>query len=392
MGNPNASFRAVPFYVRGYDSGAGRRVVVNEYPFRDLPTTQDLGRKAREFNVDAYVLGDDYDAQSNALQAAIDAPGEGELIHPRLGRRLVVLTSGRRSEQDDERRLARFSLVFVEVGDGIGLISKPNTRRAVEQSAAELWIAAKLAMLKKWQIPGAAILNKSRQQLDGWLDNLETATALVRSKSGPLTQWTRTIANVRAKTLGVLRVPGDLSAELKGLSIAMSAAVLPVDLPGLYQRLYQSSKTQPSNSSLTGDTPTQTGVLKSNRAALMMHEQAAVIAQWGQALLTLPVIREAAELSLSDWLAAVDELRTSEPELYPALTAYQATVLPAVQTRIIQLPPLERVSVHQPMPLLAVAYAHQGRGFDDAAWLNANSQIRHPLRLLPGEYWGGSTA
>lgn len=384
---PNASFRSVPFWTRSYDAPIGRRVVIQEYPLRDLPTAQDLGRATREFSIDAYVLGDDYDRQRNALQQAIETPGAGELIHPKLGRRMVVLTDGSLSERNDEQRMARFSLKFTELGNGVGLIAKPNAAKRVEQSALELWIAAKMSMLKKWQIPGASILNQSRQQVEGWLNHLETASRLVRSKSLPLTSWTRTLADARAQTLDLLRVPGDLSAELKGLSVSLRAAVLPVDLPALYQRLYQSSSSQIQAGK--GDTPRQTLTLQNNQKTLIAHEQAGVIAEWGTVLLTQPTVREEALRSLDSWLAAVHELRASEPELYPALTAYQSAVLPAVHARIMQLPPLERVSVRQPMPLLAVAYAHQGPSFNDADWLAANAAtIRHPLRLLSGEYWG----
>ena len=52
-----ASFRGVPFRTTDSDTGVGRRNEVHEYPMRDLPYADDLGRRAREFQVNGYVVG-----------------------------------------------------------------------------------------------------------------------------------------------------------------------------------------------------------------------------------------------------------------------------------------------------------------------------------------------
>ena len=81
------SFRGVPFRTVDAEMRVGRRNVVNEYPQRDLPYVDDLGRRARRFVVEAYVIGDGYRAERDALIAAFEAKGSGELIHPRYGLR-----------------------------------------------------------------------------------------------------------------------------------------------------------------------------------------------------------------------------------------------------------------------------------------------------------------
>ncbi|WP_431355959.1 DNA circularization N-terminal domain-containing protein, partial [Algimonas porphyrae] len=42
-----ASFRGVPFHVSRSGGEVGRRVQLTEYPLRDRPYAEDLGRKAR---------------------------------------------------------------------------------------------------------------------------------------------------------------------------------------------------------------------------------------------------------------------------------------------------------------------------------------------------------
>lgn len=85
-----ASFRGVPFQVD--DEGTfGRRVQVHEYPNRDKPYTEDLGRAARRFTINAYLVGDDFFEVRDRLIVAIDTPGPGTLVHPYYGEIAVCI-------------------------------------------------------------------------------------------------------------------------------------------------------------------------------------------------------------------------------------------------------------------------------------------------------------
>lgn len=85
-----ASWRGVPFEVNGDDAEFGRRVVVHEYPQRDKPYVEDLGRKTRKFTLDAWVCAhmendfNPWDAR-DALIEAIEAGDVGTLVHPFWG-------------------------------------------------------------------------------------------------------------------------------------------------------------------------------------------------------------------------------------------------------------------------------------------------------------------
>ena len=81
----------VPFHTTESDTGVGRRNEVHEYPLRDLPYADDLGRRAREFQVNGYVVGENYLQERDALIEALEAYGPGELIHPKYGMLNVVV-------------------------------------------------------------------------------------------------------------------------------------------------------------------------------------------------------------------------------------------------------------------------------------------------------------
>ena len=54
------TFRGIPFYCNETSNGFGRRIAMHEYPQHDIPYAEDMGRKARTFNLDCYVIGDEW--------------------------------------------------------------------------------------------------------------------------------------------------------------------------------------------------------------------------------------------------------------------------------------------------------------------------------------------
>ncbi|MEN4843378.1 DNA circularization N-terminal domain-containing protein, partial [Pantoea agglomerans] len=71
----DASLRGIAFKVDSDEATFGRRVQVHEYPNRDKPWAEDLGRATRRFSVQAYLIGDDFFEQRNRLIEAIEKPG-----------------------------------------------------------------------------------------------------------------------------------------------------------------------------------------------------------------------------------------------------------------------------------------------------------------------------
>ena len=113
----DARFRGAPFRVESHSAeAAGRRAAVHEYPGRDVPYAEDLGRRVSEYLIQAYVLGPDYDRARDRLVAACAAPGPGRLVHPRLGEIDALCTGCTVSERTDEGGMARITLTFVAAG------------------------------------------------------------------------------------------------------------------------------------------------------------------------------------------------------------------------------------------------------------------------------------
>ncbi|MFP1871905.1 DNA circularization protein [Lonsdalea quercina] len=114
----DASLRGVKFKISGDEAQFGRRVQVHEYPNRDKPYSEDLGRATRHFSVEAYVIGDDFMEQRNRLIQEIEKEGPATLIHPYYGEMSITINElARISHANDEGRMCRIAFSFVEAGE-----------------------------------------------------------------------------------------------------------------------------------------------------------------------------------------------------------------------------------------------------------------------------------
>jgi prophage DNA circulation protein len=117
-----AFFRMAPFHVDANSRQSGRRVVLHEFPKRDTPYAEDMGRKARSFPVTGYVIGPDYQIFRELLVAALEMEGSGLLILPTLLQRDTILVQPRDYTVRETRQaggMAEFEMNFVESGSSI---------------------------------------------------------------------------------------------------------------------------------------------------------------------------------------------------------------------------------------------------------------------------------
>ena len=131
-----ASFRGIAFQVSDSDVGAGRRVQVHEYPQRDLPWIEDLGRATRAISFEGFLIGSDYIAQANRLLAALESAGPGTLGHPWFGSMQVCLAQPARVRFDAGLGMATVSMSFVEAGD-LSFPTPTQSTQAVSRLTAD---------------------------------------------------------------------------------------------------------------------------------------------------------------------------------------------------------------------------------------------------------------
>ena len=129
-----ASFRGVPFEVEASGITVGRRTVVHEYPQRDRPYVEDLGRATRNITLQCFVVGSDYLEQAQALMHELEEPGPGTLIHPWLGEMEVTITSVSELQFDQGLGVASVTITATEAGEDTEALEAAD---AVEKSAVD---------------------------------------------------------------------------------------------------------------------------------------------------------------------------------------------------------------------------------------------------------------
>ncbi len=111
-----AMLGGVQFHTSDRGLKGGRAGVTHEFPKRNSPKDEDMGRKTRHWSVDAYLIGDDYMEQRDALVRVCERPGP-VYYQDHWGRSGTVRVDDydiKESSQDG--RMARVSLALVEAG------------------------------------------------------------------------------------------------------------------------------------------------------------------------------------------------------------------------------------------------------------------------------------
>jgi prophage DNA circulation protein len=118
-----ATFREVMFHVEQGGVASGRRVALHEFPKRNVPFAEDMGRRARRFSIQGYIIVSpsvpDYIPQRDDLLEALEMDGPGPLVHPTLGEFDVMVEQYGYVESRLKGGFGQFDMVFIERGQPI---------------------------------------------------------------------------------------------------------------------------------------------------------------------------------------------------------------------------------------------------------------------------------
>lgn len=149
-----ASFRGVAFFVESAESTHGRRQAVHEHAQRDVPYTEDLGRKAREFSVSGYLIGLEYQAQRDELIKACETTGPGVLVHPYRGELTVECRGLSVSESTNDGGMCLVRLTFLEAGEASYPSAKADTVNAISAKGNAVTEAAEKSFVSDFLTTG----------------------------------------------------------------------------------------------------------------------------------------------------------------------------------------------------------------------------------------------
>lgn len=407
-----ASFRGVPFHVEQDETEGGRRAATHEFPGRDTPYTEDLGRKASTVTVEGYVIGADYMAARDALMTACNAEGPGALITPWMPERKMVCTAMRKRESAKEGGLCRFSLTFVEAGEesapsGAALPGVQAETRAddlmtvlggvldgkVRLSGLPLPVAADtLAAMRSFaaQVSASAALLRFGADIPGALAALADLTPAALTGLAP--SWLMApFFQLSGAWSAVSRLfagssSGSLSGSLSGSTAGAG------QLSSRVSALLALAASAP-----TAGTAPSAGTVRTaqaeNRAALAQYQRAAAVAEAARtAALVRPASRQDAAALRVQVIDAIDAAMetTPDPTAYAALADLRTSTVRALAESAGAAPEVTTVRSRSVQPSLALAQRYvvsPGYGADATtaeAEILARNPVRHPGFVPPG--------
>jgi len=115
-----ASYDGNEFFVDVGSREGGNRLVLHQFPKKDTPYTENMGRRATEFTVRGYVIQSsrqpDYRPARDALQARLDEGTAGQLQLPTMRPMSVICRQYRLTEEERLGGYCVFDMHFLESG------------------------------------------------------------------------------------------------------------------------------------------------------------------------------------------------------------------------------------------------------------------------------------
>lgn len=211
-----ATFRGVSFYVDGSQYTGGRRVTFHEFPDRDNPYAEDMGRVGKTFKVEGYLLGDDYLDQKKLLIEAVDKFGPGELVHPYFGTLLVQCGAFSVDENDRDGGYAKVSFQFYDAGDNKFPKALDDKRSNLLDAANKAKSASKSAFAKAFSIAKAPghIVDTARAGVAKAANLYQSATKGFVTIAEGVADLAFGIKNLKAEIGDLIAAPGKLADRL----------------------------------------------------------------------------------------------------------------------------------------------------------------------------------
>lgn len=375
-----ASFRGVEFEVESNDGSFGRRIAVHEYPFRDLPYVEDLGRKAREIRIEAILLGDDYMAARDALIGAVEEEGPGSLVHPSLGELTVSILDGGMTVREStfEGGMCRISFSCIESGEARFPASSAATQVLVQQQATAANAVSASAFADGFSVTGLPgwAQGTAVARAQAFLGAVQSAVSVLPYGAPARGQVAALVGDLGGRVLSALRAPLSFAAEMVGVVGAMRSGIdagPAVAMLASLSAFGTGTVLQPTN------TPTRRRE-SSNDDALVELVRATAAIERARALsdMTFPDFN-AAIAARDGVLQQLDSVAdtTRNDQVYDALSSLRAVVVRDVAARGANLARVVTVTPPATLPALVLAYDL----YDDASRdgeLVARNRAKHP--------------
>lgn len=203
-----ASFRGVGFWIDQAKTPVGRKGQLHEYPQRDLPYFEDLGQQARIHDITAFIIGADCLEQRDKLLKALEA-GNGELVHPWLGRLQVKVGECDMTHTRQDGGLVTFTLKFYP-DQPLPFPTATVSTQKVLLAKADTLLGSAVARFEQ----AMTLIKAARIGIANLRNSLTGVYEVIKEQLKPLIEQYRQITEL---VKAVKELPKEVAAEFKGL-------------------------------------------------------------------------------------------------------------------------------------------------------------------------------
>lgn len=370
------SFRGVQFNAIKSDGDIGRRHVVNQYPNKDEAYVEDLGLKARSFTLDIFVIGDDYMTARDALEAAFEKEGSGELVHPWRGRMTVSVTDCRPSESIDQGGRQSWSVTFTQTGKNTQPNIRPDTVAIVDVAANNAIAASESDFSESFTVESLPefVEADALTQIKTTLDNtLETARGMLPDMT-ILPAFISNASGILGKVTQLMRLPSNLASEITSqISSLIGLSNSPLSAFNALKNLFGFTHT-----SVNRTTPSRIQQDNNRKAVADLTRRTAVI-EAARSSASIQYDSQNQALQVRDILvdAINTEQLTANDDVFNALSDLRTAVVRDINTRASDLSKLIPYTPKATLPAVVLAYMIYGDAIKDAEII-ARNEIEHP--------------
>ena len=376
----------VPVFVDSSELTGGRRVVSDEYPYRDDPWTDDMGRKQRVYTLHAFLLNDNGDIQQQreALLRVLESAGTTTIVHPRFGHLRVqlgeyTLRFSARTNRED------VSVKCLQPGDTKQPQVATNTLSAVNRSVALNIDTHMNTFANRFTLDAAPqfVKDDALNQVRTGLAQLRSLSANVQGVLSPVSEVAALIGDIDSTLDSLINTPLALANNLNQAIGQTTGLFSTIDhgLSGLsaINRLFASLEPVPNASANTAlfaashNTPSRQQQ-QQNRTAVANAFSRLALTHTVQHMATLAsgiAVEDVSQSPFSsyneaqqvrDQLAAqIDaDLLIADDTTYAALQALQHSLHAHIEAHGINLPRFSQITMANTQPALVMAYRLYG--------------------------------
>lgn len=199
-----ASFRGIGFLIPQASVPVGQKGQLHEYPQRDEPFFEQLGKQAQVHTMTAWVIGDDCFERRDKLLEALQTPGPGELVHPWLGRMQVKVGDCKLAHELTSGGMVSFDLTFYPDKPLTFPTAKVNSQQQVVK-ASDSMLTSALARYKE----AMAKVDQARLGLLRLRNSLSNVYTVIQQQFAP---FVGVFTNLTGFVQSLMNSPGALSS------------------------------------------------------------------------------------------------------------------------------------------------------------------------------------